>query len=415
MRDGAALYTVLSPWDAPDDDVEVSSLTTVQPQQRPGSQAALGHANRRRIERILQSGGAMTQADLARESGLAPATVSNIVRRLKASGAIRIEHVSGSHRRVVRLAPSSEIVAGFDYGHRHLSVALADRGHQVLAERRVDLGAGLSAEESLDIGAALLQETLDEAGADRSDIKAAGMGLPAPINDASGQVGALSILPGWVGVNAAHLATQRLGVPVFVDNEANLGAWAEYLWGAGRDVQNLAFVKLSEGVGAGLIVDGRLFRGRDGTSGEVGHTTLDEMGAVCRCGNRGCLETVISARSVLELLQPRFGADFTIADVVYQARTGDAACIRVLSDTGRQAGLALANLCNVFNPERILIGGELAQAGDLLLGSMRESIRRFGIPSATAGLEIQIGDLGARAILLGTVALALHQLAAADQ
>ena len=388
----------------------MNELVTKEPNHRPGSQSALRSANRRRIEQLLQASGGMTQAELARQAGLAPATVSNIIRRLKAEGTVSVEHDAKRRRRLVRLAQASGVVAGFDYGHRHLSVALADRSHQVLAERRITLGPGLSADEALDLGAELLDEVLDETKTPRSAVRTVGMGLPAPIDDASGQVGALSILPGWVGVNAAQLASERLGLPVYVDNEANLGAWAEHLWGAGRGTQNLAFVKLSEGVGAGLIVDGRLFRGRDGTSGEIGHTTMNDLGAVCRCGNRGCLETLIAARSVIELLQPRFSQDLTIAQVVAQANKGDTACVRVLADTGHQAGLALANLCNLFNPELILIGGELAQAGDLLLGPLRESVRRCGIPSATAGLQIHIGALGARAILLGTIALALHHI-----
>lgn len=381
-----------------------------EPTYRPGSQSALRSANRRRVEQLLQESGGMTQADLARNAGLAPATVSNIIGRLKTEGTVSIEHDTESRRRIVRLAPASGVVAGFDYGHRHLSVALADRSHHILAERRTTLGPGLSADEALEIGAALLDEVLKETKTPRSAIKSVGMGLPAPINDTTGQVGALSILPGWVGVNAAQLASDRLQLPVYVDNEANLGAWAEYLWGAGQGARNLAFVKLSEGVGAGLIMDGNLFRGRDGTSGEIGHTTMNDLGAVCRCGNRGCLETLIAARSVIELLQPRFSEELTIATVVAQANKGDTACIRVLADTGHQAGLALANLCNLFNPELILIGGELAQAGDLLLGPLRESVRRCGIPSATTDLEIKVGELGARAILLGTIALALHHI-----
>lgn len=388
----------------------MNDLTANKPEHRPGSQSALRSANRRRVEQLLQNSGGMTQAELARQAGLAPATVSNIIRRLKAEGTVSVEHDARRRRRLVRLTPASGVVAGLDYGHRHLSVALADRSHQVLAERRTSLGPGLSADQALDLGAALLDEALQETKTPHSAVKAVGMGLPAPINSSSGQVGALSILPGWVGVNAAQLASERLDLPVYVDNEANLGAWAEHLWGAGRSAESLAFVKLSEGVGAGLIIEGKLFRGRDGTSGEIGHTTMNDLGAVCRCGNRGCLETLIAARSVIELLQPRFSEELSIARVVEQARQGDTACIRVLADTGHQAGLALANLCNLFNPELLLIGGELAQAGDLLLGPLRESVRRCGIPSATADLEIRVGALGARAILLGTIALALHHI-----
>jgi len=233
------------------------------------------------------------------------------------------------------------------------------------------------------------------------------MGLPAPIDSRTGEVGAVSILPGWVGVPATQLASEHFGQRVEVDNDANLGVLAEHMWGAGQGCDNLAFLKLADGVGAGLFIDGRLYRGRNGTAGEIGHTTFDEFGEVCRCGNRGCLETIVAARAVVELLEPRFGTQLSIADIVRMAQDGDAACSRVLADTGRQAGVAVASLCNLFNPERILIGGELAQAGELLLAPMRESVRRCGIPSSTEGLTIRLAELGARASALGAVALAL--------
>lgn len=374
---------------------------------RPGSQAALHTANQRRVVDLLRSAGESTQAEIARATGLAPATVSNIVRELT-SGGVLVLSDTGRRRRLVRLAQSAGLVAGIDYGHRHVTVAISDMAHETLAERRAELGAGVSAHEALDLGASLLAQALTDIGSDQSALVGIGMGLPAPIDDRIGEVGALSILPGWVGVNAARLASDRLGVPVVVDNDANLGALAEHLWGAGQGVDNLAFLKLSEGVGAGLMINGKLFRGRNGTAGEIGHTTMDDFGAVCRCGNRGCLETLVAARSVIELLEPRFGPDLTIPEIVRRAKEGDNACARVLADTGRQAGVALANLCNLFNPERILIGGELALAGELLLAPMRESVRRCGIPSATADLQILPAALGARAPVVGAVALALR-------
>lgn len=375
-----------------------------------GSQSALHTANRRRVVALLQSAGELTQAQVARATGLAPATVSNIARELTASGVLDNGDggAEGARRRGLRLARAAGLVVGLDYGHRHVTVAVADMAHEILAERRAELGAGVAPDEALERGATLLDQVLAEVDDDRSSIVGVGMGLPAPIDDKTGEVGALSILPAWVGVNAARLASERLGLPVWVDNDANLGVLAEHLWGAGAGFDDVAFLKLSEGVGAGLVVNGALFRGRNGTAGEIGHTTTDDLGAVCRCGNRGCLETAVAARAVIELLEPRFGAGLTIQSVVEMAHAGDTACARVLADVGRQAGLALANLCNILNPHRILIGGELALAGELLLAPMRESVRRCAMPSATSDVEIVPAALGARAPVLGGVALALQ-------
>jgi len=381
-------------------------MSTVDDRFGPGSQAALRNANQRRVLEMLKASGELTQAQIARDTGLAPATVSNIVRDLTAAGVLD-DSGAGQRRKAVRLARAAGIVVGIDFGHRHVTVAIADMAHEILGERRHTLGPSVSARDALKRASTLLEEAMDEVGAQMSEVVGIGMGLPAPIDSRTGEVGAVSILPGWVGVPATQLASEHFGQRVEVDNDANLGVLAEHMWGAGQGCDNLAFLKLADGVGAGLFIDGRLYRGRNGTAGEIGHTTFDEFGEVCRCGNRGCLETIVAARAVVELLEPRFGTQLSIADIVRMAQDGDAACSRVLADTGRQAGVAVASLCNLFNPERILIGGELAQAGELLLAPMRESVRRCGIPSSTEGLTIRLAELGARASALGAVALAL--------
>jgi predicted NBD/HSP70 family sugar kinase len=381
-------------------------MSTVDDRFGPGSQAALRNANQQRVLEMLKVAGELTQAQIARDTGLAPATVSNIVRDLTAAGVLD-DADSGKRRKAVRLARAAGLVVGIDFGHRHVTVAVADLAHRILVERRRTLAPAISARDALGQASALLDDAMAEIGAQTSDVVAIGMGLPAPIDSRTGEVGAVSILPGWVEVPAARLASEHFGQPVEVDNDANLGVLAEQMWGGGRGCDNLAFLKLADGVGAGLIIDGRLYRGRNGTAGEIGHTTFDEFGAVCRCGNRGCLETIVAAKAVVELLESRHGSNLSISDVVRLAGEGDTACARVLADTGRHAGVAVASLCNLFNPERILIGGELALAGELLLAPMRESVRRCGIPSSTEGLTIALAELGPRAPVLGAVALAL--------
>jgi predicted NBD/HSP70 family sugar kinase len=381
-------------------------MSVVNGRDRPGSQAALRSSNRLRVLQLLTEHGEITQAGLARGTGLAAATVSNIVRELLAGGLVQVSEVG--RRKVVRLTRATGLLLGVDYGHRHLTVVIADRAHEILGERRTELPPNLPAIDGMYLAEKLFAELLDELGEQAAAIVGAGMGLPAPIDLRTGKVGAPSIMPGWVGVDAVRLASERLGMPVVVDNDANLGAVAELYWGAARGLSDIAYVKLSEGVGAGLVLGGQVVRGRDGTAGEIGHITTDEFGQVCRCGNRGCVETVVAARRVVELLEPMLGEELTIAGVVRKARDGNNSCVRVLADTGRQAGIAIANLCNVFNPELILIGGELAVAGEFLLAPMREMVRRCGIPSATADLPIVLAELGARASVMGAVAVALR-------
>ena len=175
---------------------------------------------------------------------------------------------------------------------------------------------------------------------------------------------------------------ERLSLPIHVDNDANLGALSEFHWGAGRATASLAYLKVATGIGAGLVVDGRLFHGAGGTAGEIGHTTIDENGPICRCGRRGCLETFAAGPALLELLRPSLGPDLTLEGVLERAVDGDPGCQRAIADAGRHIGQALGNLCNLINPERIVVGGSLGAAGDVLLDPMREAVERAAIPSA---------------------------------
>ena len=375
---------------------------------RPGSPRALRNQNRERIVATLRLHGRLAQADLARETGLATATVSNIVRELTETGEVLVT-ADGGRRKTIRLARKTGYVVGVDYGHRHITAAVSDLSHEILAEQRSSLSGTATAEEGMAAAARLTASALAAAGADRSEVVGAAIGLPAPIERTTHRVGSPSILPGWVGVDAGALATDALDLPVTVsvDNDANLGALAERRWGAGMHTSDLIYLKLSEGVGAGLIIGGRPYAGITGTAGEIGHTTVDEFGDVCRCGNRGCLETLVSARRVAGLLAETAGQELTIAEIVDRARLGHRAYRRVLEDVGRQVGRSLADVCSVFNPELIVLGGELAQASAILIPAIQQVVDRCGVPSAADAARIVPAKLGARTHVLGAIALAL--------
>ena len=166
-------------------------------------------------------------------------------------------------------------------------------------------------------------------------------------------------------------------------------------------------MKLATGIGCGLVLSGGLYRGTGGTAGELGHVVVDSDGAVCRCGNRGCLETVAGTEPLLSLLRPTLG-ELSIAEVVQRALNGDGTCQRVIADTGEVVGDAVATLVNLFNPERLVVGGTIASAGDLLLAPLRRSVARSAVPSAVADLDVVASELDDRAELAGAIALVLH-------
>jgi predicted NBD/HSP70 family sugar kinase len=362
----------------------------------------------------LRERGRVSQADIARLTGLSRTTVHTLVSELKDAGVVQEVEVAvpdfrgGRPAVLLMLRDSSLAVVGIDFGHSHVGVAVADIGHTVLAERKCDLDVSHDARAALDAAVRMVDEVLAEARIDRKSVIGAGIGIPGPLDRARGAAGSVTILPGWTGLQIRSELQERLGVPVEIENDANLGALAELTWGAGRECSSFAYVKAATGIGAGIVIDGKLLRGASGTAGEIGHTTLDEAGALCYCGNRGCLETVASGPAIIRLVGPLGGGIPSLARIVELAVAGDVRCQRAIADAGHEIGIAVAGLCNLINPERVVVGGLLSRTGEVLLHPMRESIRRHVLQAAAETLDVRPAVLVERAELLGSLALALQ-------
>jgi predicted NBD/HSP70 family sugar kinase len=370
--------------------------------------------NRERVLGTLRERGRISQADIARITGLSRTTVHTLVTELKDSGVLHEVEAGVPDSRggrpavLLMLRDSSLAVVGIDFGHSHVGVAVADIGHNVLAERRCDLDVSHNAAKALDTATRMVDEVLAEAKVERRSVMGAGIGIPGPVDREQGAVGSATILPGWIGLRIGSAMQDRLGMPVEIENDANLGALAELTWGAGRECSNFAYVKVATGIGAGLVIGGKLLRGASGTAGEIGHTTLDEAGALCYCGNRGCLETVASGPAIIGLVGLVNGEVPTLAQIVDLAVAGEVRCHRAIADAGHEIGVAIAGLCNLINPERVVVGGLLSRTGEVLLHPMRESIRRHAVQAAAEKLEVVPAVFVERAELLGSLALALQ-------
>lgn len=381
-----------------------------------GPPVSLREINRGRVVEALQMAGVASRAEVSRLTGLSRSTVSSLIGDMSDEGLV-VEHEvldsadQGSHAgrppQMIRLGRPAGAALGIDLGKRHAAVAVADLGHTVLGEARRELEEGYDPASGMDACTHLVDEVLEEAGVGRSDVIGTGLGLPGPIHHGTGQVGSTEILPGWGGLRVAEEMERRLDLPVHVDNDANLGALAELFWGAGQGAESLVYLKVATGIGAGLVIDQQLYRGVGGTAGEIGHLTIDENGPICRCGSRGCLETFASAPAIVELLRSSLGHELTIDEVVARAAAGDPGCRRAIADAGRHVGHAVATMCNLVNPERVVVGGSVGLARELLLEEMRDAVRRWAIASAAQDVEIVSGVLGERAEVLGAVALVL--------
>ncbi len=364
--------------------------------------------NRLRVLDAVREQGALTQVEIAGVTGLSAATVSNLVKELDAAGAVVLSPSIRNGRRAVQvsLAASHGLVAAVVFGDRDVRVAIGTGGSVVLSQRRMPLPADHAADEGMTRGARLVHELVHTSGHLSSEVRAVGVGLPAPIDTVSGQVGSEGVLPGWRGVPVAAAMADALGAKVLLDNTANLAALGEFKFGALHGVTNGVYIKASYGVGAGLILGGELFRGSAGTAGEIGHVTIDENGPVCRCGNRGCLDTFVGAQAVLRALRDSHGP-LTLRDVIHRAVEGDLGCRRVLEDSGRHIGVAVAGVVNLLNPEVVALGGQVARVGEVVLQPMRDAIERCAIPSAAASVRVVVGELPfEQADVLGALALA---------
>jgi predicted NBD/HSP70 family sugar kinase len=374
-----------------------------------GSQTALREANRATVVDTIRRYGGLAQVELAAATGLSAATVSNIVRELQGAGtvAVRTTVHNGRRAQLVTMVHRTGVAAGVHIGTRHMAITLADSAHEVLAEQSLPLPHEHRADTSLDRAALLVVELLERVGSSLGELLGIGIGLPAPVDPATGTVSVPGILRGWDDSPVAQVMSKRLGVPVFVDNDANLGALSESRLGAARSYQDSVYVRVSHGTGAGVALSGRLHRGFAGTAGEIGHVQVDASGVVCLCGSRGCLNTVVGSPALIEVLRASRG-NLTLRDIITLATEGDPGCRQVVEDAGTTIGAVVAGLAIAVNPQCVVVGGELAETGEILLGPMREAIRRRVPLNHLAPLEVVAAELGPRAEVMGALLLVLE-------
>lgn len=369
-----------------------------------------------RIVDALRAGVEVTRAELADRTGLSRATVSALVRDLERDGLVAVgtggSAVGRTGRRpeVVRLTRRAGAVLGVDFGHEHVRVAVSDLAGNVLCAHsaRADVDRGM--ESALSTARRLADLVAEEAGVDRAELLACGAGVPAPVDRATGRIGSTSLLPSWSGTTLTAALEDVLGMPVVVDNDANLGALGEQAAGAARGVDDAIYVKVSSGVGAGLISGGRLLRGSTGIAGEIGHVAVVPNGVPCRCGGRGCLETIASAPAVRRQLLQTTGHALPGDDLLRALSDGDPRVTRLLADAGRSIGRVLAAACHLLDPAVIVMGGDPAFSTEPVLAGLREELDRHRLPGAGGDVRLLPAQLGNQGQVVGALRLAARSL-----
>ncbi len=366
----------------------------------------------------------ISRTDLAEQMGLTRAAVTLIVNDLLENKVILEAESrsipSGRPPVVLEINPKRGLVAAVDMGATHLNIAIADFSSKIIGEKSLPLDIKRGPVTCMAEVNRSLHELLDEHNIKPVQLMAIGVGVPGPVITDAGVVVSPPIMPGWDGYPIRSSLEKEWGCAISLNNDAELGALGEWAYGAGRGERNLAFIKVGSGIGAGLIINQQIYGGTTGSAGEIGHITIDENGPLCTCGNHGCLEAfagghaiALQAKKLVEsgkrtLLSSVPIENLTAQEVARSARRGDLPSQEIIMRAGTFIGIAIAGLVNLFNPGAVIIGGGVAQAGDLLTNSIRHAVRERSLRASEQGMHITSAMLGQRSSLMGATVQAVN-------
>ncbi|MCU6481694.1 ROK family transcriptional regulator [Arthrobacter sp. A2-55] len=380
--------------------------------------AGVGSARAGEVFQLLRDGHARTRAELAAITGLARSTVAARIDALASSGLIGPagEAVSSGGRPPSRFAfqPTARVILAVDVGATHVLIGLTDLSGKVLSELRESIDISTGPVPVLDAVLDHCGQLLAQAGRHESELVGIGIGLPGPVEHSTGKPASPPIMPGWDGFDVPAYVQRRFDTDVLVDNDVNIMALGEraVYW---PDAENLLFIKVATGIGAGIVSGGLLQRGADGTAGDIGHVRVPRGGEVlCRCGNYGCLEAMASGPAVAAALAASGVPAATGEDVLELARRGNLAAIQAMRQAGRDVGDVLAACVNLLNPSVIVIGGGLSSAGEYLMAGVREVVYQRSLPLATARLRIVQSMAADHAGVLGAGRMVIDHVLAPD-
>ncbi|MGB5548658.1 MAG: ROK family transcriptional regulator [Polyangiales bacterium] len=361
----------------------------------------------------------ISRADLARRTSLSRSTVSAIVSDLLSKGLAKEAYagVSSGGRRpiILEFQDQSSFIVGIELGATHISCVLTDLRCKVRASWSAPAPVRDEPEVALGKMRMAVRSVLEADGVQPSQVLGIGVAVPSPVDrERPGELLPL-VVPKWQGYNIASYLEGNFNRPVFVDNDANLGALAELWWGSGSSARDLVYIKVATGVGAGMIINGRIFRGSGGIAGEIGHTSIDPNGPPCICGLQGCLTTFIGTPALLERARNelrRSGSDrlppTSIDELVNAALDGDPMSVDLIHYAGDKLGVGIANMLNLLNPQAVVLGGGIARSGDMLLDGVRRTIQALSLPASICNTEIRTTGLNEWGIAVGAATLVLQ-------
>jgi predicted NBD/HSP70 family sugar kinase len=383
-----------------------------------GNRELIRAINRSSVLNTVRTFGPISRTDTARHTRLSAATVSGITAELIEDGLIFEKEAGNSRggRRPILLAlnPRGGYTVGVKLSESQVVGALTDLEATVIASHTASLD-GHSLDETIDNIARLVDTLLTMSGVESEKLLGVGVGLAGIIDPAKGVLRYSSIL-GWRDVPIGARLQERVHVPVYVGNDVDTLTLTEKWFGAGQGLDNFLTVTIGRGVGLGIVVNGQIYRGSQGGAGEFGHTVIDVAGPTCDCGNRGCLETFVADPALVRMaglavergdLASTAG---TVDGLLMEARAGNPAALSIFRRAGEVLGLGIANLINIFSPQRIIVSGEGVRARDLIFGPMREAIDRHVMPGLARDTEVEVDIWNDDAWARGAAGLVLQEL-----
>jgi glucokinase-like ROK family protein len=336
------------------------------------------------------------------------------------------EYTGGRRSKTFSLNGNLGLVAGVDIGATSVDLAIADFSGKLLVRYSEPASVKDGPIKILGQACSLLEKMLNESNLSSEKLNGIGIGVPGPVDFSAGTLVSPPIMPGWDRYPIIQTVQQWFpSANVVVDNDVNVMALGEIYQGVGKGVDNLIFVKIGTGIGAGIICEGKIYRGSSGCAGDIGHIGVNKSGPLCHCGNKGCLEAVTAGPAIAErsliaaqagkspILLNRYeknGRVLHAEDVGDAAREGDALAIEVIRESGQFIGDVLAGLVNFYNPGVIVIGGGVSNLGNLLLSSIRQTVLNRSTPLATRNLHIVFSEIGSDAGVIGAINLAMDYM-----
>ncbi len=383
---------------------------------------------------IIRREGPLSRAQLVRITALSKSTVSLHVDRLLKVGVIKEEARqtdSGPGRRsLLRFASDRGIVVGIELGVTSIDVAVCDLEATVLASYSEALDIAAGPVPVLTRAYEIIRDLLEKVDHEHGPLRGIGIGLPGPVNRTLGSVVSPPIMPGWDRYPVRDEVASYFEIPCFVDNDVNVMALGEARAGSACGSESFLFVKIGTGIGAGIVIDGELYRGFKGSAGDIGHIGIDGETTRCSCGNRGCLEVVAGggaiARKGRELAESgaspflaeaavRLAAEdptreISAVEVGVAASQGDTAALELVIESGRHVGSVLAKLVNFFNPEMVVLGGGTVNIGDAFVAAIREMVIRRSTQLATVDLVVRRSAFGEQSGMVGAAFMVVDEL-----